>query len=115
MRTTRWLAVAASALMIGCAAKPQDLIVGKWETTDLMGKLQTAEFNKDGTVTMPLKIPIANIRLDGKYKFLDNERVEFEYTVWGKTEKTTRKVAVTQETLTLTEDDGKSQLFKRVK
>jgi uncharacterized protein (TIGR03066 family) len=115
MRKTRWLVVLCALALAGCAAKPQELIVGKWETTDLAGKVQTAEFAKDGTVTMPLPIPIAGLRLEGKYKFIDNDRLEFEYTAWGKTEKSGRKVAVTQETLTLTDDNGKTQLFKRAK
>jgi hypothetical protein len=111
MRTTRWLAVALSTLMIGCAAKPQELIVGKWETTDLFGKPQTAEFTKEGTALLP--IPVLNVRVDAKYKFVDDQHIDIEYP-GNKTQRS--EVVVTKETLTLTEEQSKIQrIFKRAK
>lgn len=109
MRKTRWLAAAVvPLLLVGCAAKPQDLIVGKWETADALGKVQMAEFNKDGTASMP--IPIIGLRADGKYKFVDDQNIVMEFGAHN----VKAKVAVTKETLTLTEEKGATRIYKRV-
>jgi len=115
MRTCRQLPLFAFLLfLVGCAAKPQDLLVGKWETTDFTGKVQVAEFSKDGTCSLP--VPLLNIRIDGKYKFLTDDQIEIDLPNHNRK----YKVVVTKETLTLTETDaktenGKSQIFKRAK
>ena len=111
MRTTRWLAAVVPLLLLGCAAKPQDLIVGKWETSGAFGKVETAEFTKEGTALLP--IPLLNVRVEGKYKFVDDQHIEIEYP--GKKSQRVQ-VVVTKETLTLTEDESKFQrIFKRAK
>ena len=108
MRHAFWPVVALFALtMAGCAAKPQELIIGKWETTEF-GKPVVYEFAKDSTGSIPL---IGALRAEVKYKFTDSENVEVE--IPGK--KTLKyKVAITKETMTATDSDGNSKIFKRV-
>ncbi len=117
MRQAALILAAFLALMLpACGSKPQDLIVGKWETTDLAGKSMVGEFGKDGTVSMP--IPLVGLRVDGKYKWTDDAHIEMEFNTGGLNRKETRKVEVTKETLTLTDDKGKqphTQIWKRVK
>jgi uncharacterized protein (TIGR03066 family) len=111
MRKACYLVVAMTALLLpACGSKPQQLIVGKWQTTDLLGKVKVAEFSKDGTASLPL--PFVDLRADGKYKFVDNDHIEIEFGSSGKPQK--RRVEVTKETLTLTDEQGKAQIFKRV-
>jgi hypothetical protein len=109
MRQARWPALAICLLLLaGCGAKPQELIIGKWETTDAFGKPEIYEFSKDGSASIPL---FGALRADVKYKFSDNEHVEVELP----DKKTLQyKVTVTKESMTATDDKGKSKIFKRV-
>lgn len=115
MRQAAWFLAASLAFLLpACGSKPQDMIVGKWETTDLGGKSMVGEFGKDGTVSRP--IPFVGLREDGKYKWIDDQHIEMEFVTGGLNRKETRKVEVTKETLTLTGDKGKhTQIWKRVK
>src|SRR5262249_45482932 len=111
MRKLCFLLVGLTTLVLpACAAKPQELIIGKWETTDPLGKTQIAEFAKDGNTSWP--VPFTALRVDGKYKFVDDKHIELELPGTGKMQKS---VEVTRETLTLTDDKGKAQIYKRVK
>jgi len=115
MRQAAWtLAALLAFLLPACGSKPQDMILGKWETTDIGGKVVVGEFSKDGTVSWP--VPLIGIRVDGKYRWTDDQHIEMEFGQGGLQRKENRKVEVTKETLTLTDDKSKNtQIWKRVK
>jgi hypothetical protein len=77
------------ALVIaGCGGsdKPQDLIIGTWESTqpDRNGQMVyvRTEWTKDGKVKLVLR---KDMILEGQYTFLEENTVETELTVFGKT------------------------------
>jgi uncharacterized protein (TIGR03066 family) len=113
-RTLAVLFVAAMTLFtVGCAAKPQDLIIGKWETPpDAHGKKKIGEFNKDGTMSLGIT---DNLKLTGKYQFVADNKVDLETNFLGMTKVTHFTVAVTRDTLTYTDEQGTTTILTRVK
>jgi len=93
------------------ADKPKDLIVGKWEPTEKKDQTPVIEFTKDGKV----KISIQQLKIEGTYKFLDDNNMEVETTFMGQTKKEKMKVEVTKDELTTTDPKGEIEKFKRVK
>jgi uncharacterized protein (TIGR03066 family) len=96
---------------LGAADKPKDLIVGKWEPVENKGQAPTIEFTKDGK----LKISIAQMTIEGTYKFLDDNNVEVEISFMGQTQKEKMKVECTKDEMTTTDSKNKAEKFKRVK
>lgn len=60
-------------LLIACSIK--DSVVGKWEGVGV-GSAETMELYKDGT----LLINSGSLSVTGKYTFLDNDRIKFEFS-----------------------------------
>jgi len=101
------------------ADKPQDLIVGKWET-QLDNKMASWEFKKDGT----FKGTEGDDSVVGKYKFIDDKTLELSSGAklkgGGEGPKAQFKITfVTKDELTATRSrDGKDEpsiRFKRFK
>lgn len=116
MRKTPWLLAAILIGLCGCASRPQDLILGKWQNTDSKGRIQSFEFDKDATVRFS-EVRIKNVLIPGKYKWIGDDQVEIEYTVpifnVIKVEKF--KIEVKRDDLAATDDGGRKHEFKRVK
>jgi uncharacterized protein (TIGR03066 family) len=104
-------------ILAGSAAAQdaKKLIVGRWETTvkgpDNIDYKIDSEFTEDGKV----KVDIRGVKAVGTYKFTDDKNIETEVTFDGKTIKLSQKVAVTQDTLELTDPKGQVSKFKRSK
>jgi hypothetical protein len=114
MRKVSLLLVALAALQLpacGTKANPQELIVGKWESTDA-SNYRTAEFTQDGSVSLPTAMGLQG---NGGYKFTDKDYVEFDIGLGGARQKYKAKVAVTKDTLSLSYEKGEPQTFKRLK
>jgi uncharacterized protein (TIGR03066 family) len=113
MRTTTWLGMGALTLvlLVGCS-KPQDLLIGKWDSSD--GKGLTIEFTKDGVYRWSVikGIPLS---LNGKYEFAADDQVHLEKSFGKLTWKETYKVSVKKEELVATDEKGTKFEFKRVK
>lgn len=127
----RFLVLGLAALMpcavAGCASKPQDLIVGKWEGTAGPDRGATMEFAKDGT----LKASNQGKSVDAKYRFVDDRSIKITIEIDSpragealapgsvegpKTWKTAKQgVTVTRDELTLTNDSDQTSKYKRVK
>jgi hypothetical protein len=60
--------------------KPKDLILGKWESQDSLSKGVVVEFKDDGTTTASFK---GRVRSTGKYKFVEDDVMEFESALTG--------------------------------
>lgn len=103
------LVCALAVLLTSCGSKPQDLIVGKWET-EQEGMKMSFEFAKDGK----MKMSIMGITADGKYKWVDNENIETEISTPAGVETEKVKVEVTKAELKATGKDGKTIAMKRV-
>ncbi len=113
MRTAKCLVILCAAVMLAADAnKPKDQIVGKWEPADAQGKV-VIEFTKDGMV----KVSVAGteVKIEGKYKFLDDENMQIDLTVMGQSKSDKLKVAIDKDELTTTDSQGKTDKMRRVK
>jgi hypothetical protein len=63
-------------VIFACKLKPEELIIGKWKSTD---DFETYEFFQDGTVT---KVDHGT-SLSGNYQWLDSYRLKLELKVKG--------------------------------
>lgn len=116
MRLAFTTALALVALMVTASPlvaedKPQDLIIGKWKSTDADHDA-VIDFAKDGK----LKIVGKDVSIDGSYKFLDDKTIEVKFQLGAEDKATKLSVTVTKEEL-VTVEDGKDKkiTFKRVK
>jgi hypothetical protein len=125
----RVLAIAVVSLaclcFLGCGSRPQDLILGKWETMEEKDKY-SVEFTRDGTIKITRGMSVS-----GKYKFVDNGTIEVEVenpfanaplplegllnVEMPKVFSGKRQVTVTQEELLTTDAEGKTTKFRRIK
>ena len=94
--------------------KPKDLILGKWESQDGLSKGVVVEFKDDGTTTASFK---GKVRSTGKYKFVEDDVMEFEPTFVGGTKLVPRfRIKIMDDELTQTDLKTKIEKhFKRVK
>lgn len=88
-------------------AKPSELIVGKWQSTD--AKKGTIEFFQDGKVLL-------GGTLSAKYRFIDDDNIEVELKVPGTDQTGTKRVRVkiTANDMTATDRDGTTK-YQRVR
>ena len=94
--------------------KAKDLIVGVWKGKDKVGDKEiemTMEFTKDGA----LKMEMMGLKIDGKYKFADDNNVEVEFSLGGQTIKQKLKVEATKDKLSMTDEKGMKNEFTRSK
>ena len=68
------LLVLSVVMLSACIQKPETAIIGKWET---VGVTETIEFFKDGTVIMDSEE--RSMSVVGKYKFVDEDRIIFDF------------------------------------
>jgi hypothetical protein len=106
------LTLLASATADG--KKPKDLILGKWESQDGLSKCVVVEFKDDGTTTASFK---GKVRTTGKYKFVEDDVMEFEPTVVGGKKLVPRfRIKIMDDEFTQTDLNTKIEKhFKRVK
>jgi hypothetical protein len=58
----------------GCAARPRDLVIGKWQPEGTGG---TIEFTRDGQY----KVANGKVNYAGQYTFVDEDTVEIQYAI----------------------------------
>ena len=94
--------------------KPKDLILGKWESQDELSKGVIVEFKDDGTTTATYK---GKVRTTGKYKFVEDDVMEFEPTFLGGKKLVPRfRIKIMDDELTQTDLNTKIEKhLKRVK
>jgi len=94
--------------------KPKDLILGKWESQDGLSKGVVVEFKDDGTTTASFK---GKVRTTGKYKFVEDDVMEFEPTFVGGKKRLPRfRIKIMDDEFTQTDLNTKIEKhFKRVK
>jgi hypothetical protein len=95
-------------------AKPRDLILGKWESQDGVSKGVVVEFKDNGTTTATFK---GRVTSTGKYKFVEDDVLEFEATFLGAGKKLISRfrIKITGDELTQTDLNTKSEKhLKRV-
>jgi uncharacterized protein (TIGR03066 family) len=109
----------ASALLVGvvpllalAADKPKDLIVGKWEVvSEGTSKGVIVEYKADGTTTASKG---EKVLPTGKYKFVEDDLMEFESKLAGNVIK--YRVKISKDEMTTTDEKTKAERkFKRVK
>jgi hypothetical protein len=94
--------------------KPKDLILGKWESQDGLSKGVVVEFKDDGTTTATFK---GRVRSTGKYKFVEDDVMEFEPSFVGGKKLVPRfRIKIMDDELTQTDLNTKIEKhLKRVK
>ncbi len=93
--------------------KPEDLLVGRWESLDPQHK-GTVEFTRDGKVRIVSQEPNGKeVKFGGSYSWTDKERVTVELTFMGTTFKQVLKVQCSRDELTTTDEKGVAEKFKR--
>ena len=98
-------------------AKPEELIVGKWENKQKMGDVELStlvEFTKDGKFSIEIKGQVA-FELSGTYKVLDAKTLELEFKMDAVTNKKKGKFKVEKDKLSLIDEKGKATEFTRAK
>jgi hypothetical protein len=94
--------------------KPKDLVLGKWESLDGLSKGVIVEFKDDGTTTASFK---GKVQTTGKFKFVEDDVMEFEPTFVGGKKLTPRfRIKIMDDELTQTDLNTKIEKhLKRVK
>ena len=105
------LLVLSVVMLSACIQKPETAIIGKWET---VGLTETTEFFKDGTVIMDRED--RSMPAVGKYKFVDEDRIIFDFGGLGATGPTIFKVTFPfKDILILSDHEGIPTLkFRRI-
>jgi uncharacterized protein (TIGR03066 family) len=104
----------------GGGAKVKDLIVGKWEGKEDVGGKEAkmlVEFTKKGDLKASISFDGMDLKVTGKYKFIDDKNIEVDVTgPDGKSKTEKNKIEkLTEQTLILIDPDGKKVELKRVK
>lgn len=134
---TGWLAVACLAtLLISCASKTENEIVGKWDivltisatgryTVHTAAGAETIEFLKNGTVVTVTeeKWPvfggpawITKRTKAGDYKFIEKDRIKIQwggFNAWDGP--IVANISISGDKLTLTMPDGRVEKYQRTK
>ncbi len=113
------------ALAIGCGAKPEDAVLGKWVTVSLsqqdnpLGFLTgiEMEFLKGGTVAVVVTLGTGagtptRVSATGSYRFVEDNRMRVEIP-GGNPPITLYSVAIAGDDLTLTDPAGNAQRLRR--
>ncbi len=99
----------------GAAAKPKDMVVGTWEAVDAKdGKGGKITYTKEGGLIV--EMPGAP-KMEGKYKFLEDELMEVEIMPPPETKlpamKQKMKMKVGKDEMTTTDEKGTVEKFKK--
>jgi hypothetical protein len=106
------LLVTLPAIATADDKKPRDLILGKWESQDGLSKGVVVEFKDDGTTTATFNGRTLNT---GKYKFVEDDVMEFEATFLGSGKKLVSRYRIKIMDDELTQTDLKTKIEKRSK
>jgi uncharacterized protein (TIGR03066 family) len=96
------------------ADKPAELIVGKWSAKEKMGDMEVEmvlEFTKDGVI----KATFGSQSKEGKYKVIDDDKLEVTVERDGKEETKKGTFKVTKDKLVLVPEGEGEKEFTRVK
>jgi len=110
--------VSAVAAQETAKSSNKELIVGKWRAEvpqdapkEAVELTPVVEFKKDGGLVIEIgKL----LKLEGKYRFLNESDLELEIEVMGKKDAKKIKVEVTKDTLSTTDEKGKVEKMKRI-
>ena len=92
--------------------KPKDVILGKWESLDGISKGVIVEFKKDGTTEASYN---GKVMTTGKYKFIDDDTMEFEQTFLNTKQPLIMKFRMQIKGDELTQTDLKTNIQKKMK
>jgi len=120
MKTIALTLAALALLPLSVRAADKDdkaaKLIGKWEA--VKGEIpagSTAEFSKDGKLTVTVKREDKNVRHEATYKF-DGDTIKFTATRDGQERTETMKVKkLTDKELVVVDPRGKEVEFKKVK
>jgi hypothetical protein len=106
-------------VVIGCALKPQDLILGKWQGVSKAGGPEltvTVDFAKDGTVKTVAKVSAGEVPMTARYRFVDDHNIELEFTgPTGQVARERNKIeSISRDRLVLSDSQGKKLELKRI-
>jgi uncharacterized protein (TIGR03066 family) len=99
----------------GGSSKREAMIIGEWDvkqtfgTREITGKV---EFRKDGSMTTLAM----GMKMDSKYKFIDDNNVEIEMSVGGRKMTEKNKIeSITNKQMILVDPRGGKAVFTRVR
>jgi uncharacterized protein (TIGR03066 family) len=99
----------------GASSKRQAMIVGKWDVKQKYGNREISgkvEFRKDGTMTTEAM----GMRMESKYKFLDDNNIEVEMAVGGRKVTEKNKIeTLSQQQMVLVDPQGGKAVFSRAR
>lgn len=99
--------------IVGCAKKPQELVIGKWRN---IKDSETIEFFEDGTLRLSSTNPKASIpSLDGKWVILSDGRLKAEVTFLGSSVSRIGGLNASNDEITLKDDSGKEDKYTKIK
>jgi uncharacterized protein (TIGR03066 family) len=97
------------------ADKAAKMLVGKWEATVKSNTGKEIKIQLEFTKDNKLVVSYSGVKVEGKYKVVDEKTLEVERTFMGKTMKEKNEFKVTKDTLEMKGSRGQSQKFTRVK
>ncbi len=112
------LLLVAALLAADAKEDVQKLLVGKWETKQKVGERERRgimEFTADGKVVMKVKTDKGETAFNGTYKLIDEGNIEVSFTVREIPMTDRSRLKITQDTLELTDNNGRVQRFTRLK
>jgi hypothetical protein len=113
MRKVPFLLLGLLVLATGCSSGLKSQILGKWEPQEegLKGKGVVTEITASELKTRgPTGVELASA-----YRFVGDDTIEAETTMFGKKFKNHYKVVVNGDEMTWTEDKGPAKKLKRIK
>jgi len=122
MRIVGMACVAVLCLsMAACSSNNQGKIEGKWQATDAPGGLPPGaslvlEFTKDGKMIMTMSQGMRHQELRGTYKLKSGDTVEMNFDQEFAGRKShSETITIKGDEMTMTDSDGKTGKFKRIK
>ena len=113
------VALLSSQAFADAKSDAEKALMGKWEAKQKLGDKEikaTVDFQKDGKLAMSVtNTPMGDLKFEGKYKVLDANQLEVTITFMNKTMTEKSKFKVTGNTLEMTDKNGKTEKFTRVK
>jgi hypothetical protein len=93
--------------LASCSSKPEALIIGKWKSVD---GLNMIEFFQDGSVKITGDIASGKKSLEGTFKLVDDQHLKIDGGLGMEF-----KMEVSQDELILTDPQGKTTKYQKVK
>lgn len=102
------LLLAALACSGGAASETEQALVGQWQRDD--GQ-ETIEFSTNRNVT----IEILGATMEGEFAVIDADTLQMDIAILDETVTSVYAMTLSQDSLTLTAEDGASATYKRVR